>query len=81
MNSSGFIRSGANDQVPGFPGSGRRAIHTALREFFGGVGPADYWFDGRTDPQIVREYLAVVAADTMAARLSSLFGLAMLRII
>lgn len=38
-------------------GSGRRAIHTALREFFGGVGPADYWFDGRTDPQIVRDLM------------------------
>jgi phosphoglycolate phosphatase-like HAD superfamily hydrolase len=38
-------------------GSGRRAIHTALQEVFGGVGPADYWFDGRTDPEIVRDLM------------------------
>lgn len=38
-------------------GSGRRAIHAALREVFGGVGPADYWFDGKTDPQIVRDLM------------------------
>jgi phosphoglycolate phosphatase len=38
-------------------GSGRRAIHTALREIFGGVGPDDYWFDGRTDPEIVRDLM------------------------
>ncbi len=36
-------------------GAGRRAIHTALRETFGSVGPADLWFDGKTDRQIVRE--------------------------
>jgi phosphoglycolate phosphatase len=44
-------------------GSGRRAIHTALREFFGGVGPADYWFDGRTDPQIVRDLMRLDGHD------------------
>jgi phosphoglycolate phosphatase-like HAD superfamily hydrolase len=38
-------------------GAGRRAIHTALREAFGGIGPADYWFDGKTDRQIVRELM------------------------
>jgi phosphoglycolate phosphatase len=38
-------------------GAGRRAIHRALREVFGGVGPADYHFDGKTDPQIVRELM------------------------
>ncbi len=38
-------------------GAGRRAIHGALRDVFGGVGPADYWFDGKTDPQIVRDLM------------------------
>lgn len=38
-------------------GAGRRAIHRALREVFGGTGPADYHFDGKTDPQIVRELM------------------------
>ncbi len=38
-------------------GSGRRAIHSALRAIFGTVGPADYWFDGKTDKQIVRDLM------------------------
>jgi phosphoglycolate phosphatase len=38
-------------------GSGRRAIHAALRETFGSIGPADYWFDGKTDRQIVRDLM------------------------
>lgn len=38
-------------------GAGKRAIHQALRDVFGGVGPADYWFDGKTDPQIVRDLM------------------------
>lgn len=38
-------------------GAGRRAIMRALREVFGDTGPADYHFDGKTDPQIVRELL------------------------
>lgn len=38
-------------------GCGRRAIHAALREYFGSIGPRDYWFDGKTDRQIVREMM------------------------
>jgi phosphoglycolate phosphatase len=38
-------------------GAGRRAIHRALREVFGSTGPEDYRFDGKTDPQIVRELM------------------------
>lgn len=38
-------------------GAGKRAIHRALREVFGGIGPADYFFDGKTDQQIVRELM------------------------
>ncbi len=40
-------------------GAGRRAIHRALLEEMGTAGPIDtYRFDGKTDPQIVRELLA-----------------------
>ncbi|HEY7878079.1 MAG: HAD family hydrolase [Gemmatimonadales bacterium] len=38
-------------------GSGRRAINAAFEEFFGWSVPADYWFDGKTDRQIVRELM------------------------
>ena len=39
-------------------GAGRRAIHRALVEEMGTAGPIDtYRFDGKTDPQIVRELL------------------------
>ncbi|HVX42199.1 MAG TPA: HAD family hydrolase [Gemmatimonadaceae bacterium] len=38
-------------------GAGRRAIHRALDEVFGTTGPADHRFDGKTDPQIVRELM------------------------
>lgn len=38
-------------------GAGRRAIHRALLEVFGAVGPEDHRFDGKTDPQIVRELM------------------------
>lgn len=38
-------------------GAGRRAIHTALKEVFGSIGPTDYWFDGKTDRQIVRDLM------------------------
>lgn len=39
-------------------GAGRRAIHRALLEEIGTTGPIEsYRFDGKTDPQIVRELL------------------------
>ena len=38
-------------------GAGRRAINRALVEVFGSAGPADHRFDGKTDPQIVRELM------------------------
>ncbi len=38
-------------------GAGRRAIHRALREVFGSTGPDEYWFDGKTDRQIVRDLM------------------------
>jgi phosphoglycolate phosphatase len=44
-------------------GAGRRAINRALREIFGSTGPTDYWFDGKTDPQIVRELMRLEGHD------------------
>jgi phosphoglycolate phosphatase len=41
-------------------GAGRRAIQRALLEVFGAMGPSDYYFDGKTDPQIVRELMRLV---------------------
>jgi phosphoglycolate phosphatase len=41
-------------------GAGKRAIHRALDEVFGGTGPEDHRFDGKTDPQIVRELMRIV---------------------
>ncbi len=55
-------------------GAGRRALHDALVEVFGSTGPADHRFDGKTDPQIVREMMrhdghADVLIDEQMARL------------
>ena len=38
-------------------GAGRRAVHHALEEVFGAVAPEGHEFDGKTDPQIVRELM------------------------
>jgi phosphoglycolate phosphatase-like HAD superfamily hydrolase len=38
-------------------GAGRRAVQRALLEVFGSRGTADHRFDGKTDPQIVRELM------------------------
>ncbi|MBA3890659.1 MAG: haloacid dehalogenase-like hydrolase [Gemmatimonadaceae bacterium] len=58
-------------------GAGRRALHHALTEVFGSVGPADYWFDGKTDPQIVRELMdhEGFAADEIERRLPATLAL------
>ncbi|HJQ20864.1 MAG TPA: HAD hydrolase-like protein [Gemmatimonadaceae bacterium] len=40
-------------------GAGRRAINRALHEVYGGIGPQDYRFDGKTDPQIVRDLMRI----------------------
>ena len=36
-------------------GAGKRAVRRAMKEVFGTEGPEDHRFDGKTDPQIVRE--------------------------
>lgn len=38
-------------------GAGKRAVHRALAEVFGSTGRAEHRFDGKTDPQIVRELM------------------------
>lgn len=38
-------------------GAGRRAMLAALREVFGSPGPEEHRYDGKTDPQIVREVM------------------------
>ena len=38
-------------------GAGRRAVFQALEEYFGASGPGEHRFDGKTDPQIVRELM------------------------
>ena len=52
-------------------GAGRRAVHQALEDVFGAAPPDGHEFDGKTDPQIVRELmrLAGVADDAIDARL------------
>ena len=52
-------------------GAGRRAVFGALVEHFGVVDPGDHRFDGKTDPQIVRELLtkAGVSDEDIDARL------------
>lgn len=44
-------------------GAGRRAIIRALREVYGAAGPDDFHFDGKTDPQIVREMMRLAGLD------------------
>jgi phosphoglycolate phosphatase len=52
-------------------GAGRRAVFQALEEHFGKSGPGEHRFDGKTDPQIVRELMrhAGVSDDDIDARL------------
>jgi len=52
-------------------GAGRRAVHRALEEVFGAAAPEGHEFDGKTDPQIVRELmeLAGMSAHHISTRL------------
>ena len=56
-------------------GAGRRAIHRALIEIFGRTGPTDHWFDGKTDPQIVRELMRLAGHgdESIDERMDALF--------
>ncbi len=58
----------------GTDGAGRRAIHRALVDEAGTAGPiARYRFDGKTDPQIVRDLLSLAGhpAATDEARIQA----------
>ncbi|MEO8620737.1 MAG: HAD family hydrolase [bacterium] len=52
-------------------GAGRRAVHQALEDVFGALPPDDHEFDGKTDPQIVRELMRLsgIADDAIDANL------------
>jgi phosphoglycolate phosphatase len=52
-------------------GAGRRAVQQALEEVFGTAIPEGHAFDGKTDPQIVRELMVRAGLDdaTITARL------------
>ena len=51
----------------GTDGAGRRAIHRALLDEAGTAGPIEtYRFDGKTDPQIVRDLLALAGHPAAA---------------
>ncbi len=52
-------------------GAGRRAVHQALEEVFGTAAPDGHEFDGKTDPQIVRELMGLggISYDVIDARL------------
>src|SRR4029079_8198643 len=56
-------------------GAGRRAVQRALLEVFGSTGTADHRFDGKTDPQIVRELMRIAghADERIDAEMSTLF--------
>lgn len=47
-------------------GAGKRAVTRALKEIFGSSGPEDYHYDGKTDPQIVRELMKLDGKDDKA---------------
>ena len=53
-------------------GAGRRAVHQALALVFGSSVPENHEFDGKTDPQIVRELMQRVgtSVDVIEARLN-----------
>ena len=55
-------------------GAGKRAVHRALADVFGVTGPADHRFDGKTDPQIVRELMRLEghADEHIDARMQAL---------
>lgn len=56
-------------------GAGKRAINRALLDVFGSTGPSDHRFDGKTDPQIVRELMRIAghADERIDADMQTLF--------
>lgn len=58
-------------------GAGKRAVTRALKDVFGSTGPDSYRFDGKTDPQIVRELMKLDGVDdkTIDAKMHRLLNL------
>lgn len=54
-------------------GAGRRAMTAALTRVFGGAGPTEYRYDGKTDPQIVRDLMRAAghSDETIDARMET----------
>ncbi|MBC7562154.1 MAG: haloacid dehalogenase-like hydrolase [Gemmatimonadaceae bacterium] len=54
-------------------GSGRRSVHQAMHDVFGASGPESHPFDGKTDPQIIRELgtLAGMTDDVITERMTA----------
>jgi phosphoglycolate phosphatase len=44
-------------------GAGRRSVHQAMVDVYGATGPQQHPFDGKTDPQIVRELASLAGID------------------
>jgi phosphoglycolate phosphatase len=44
-------------------GAGRRSVHQAMVDVYGATGPQQHPFDGKTDPQIVRELASMAGID------------------
>ncbi|MCU0626613.1 MAG: haloacid dehalogenase-like hydrolase [Gemmatimonadaceae bacterium] len=57
-------------------GAGARSIGAALETVFGTRGPADHRFDGKTDPQIVRELMtrAGIPDDEISAGMAAVLA-------
>ena len=57
-------------------GAGSRAVRRALEEVFGSPGPEKHRFDGKTDPQIVRELMSIAGHgdEHIEARMPALFA-------
>ena len=54
-------------------GAGRRCVHQAMMDVFGATGPQSHPFDGKTDPQIVRELglMAGITDDVIHAKMDT----------
>lgn len=54
-------------------GAGRRSVHQAMVDVFGATGPQTHPFDGKTDPQIVRELatMAGIADEIIHERMNA----------
>jgi phosphoglycolate phosphatase len=54
-------------------GAGRRSVHQAMVDVFGATGPQSHPFDGKTDPQIVRELgtMAGIADEVLQAKMDA----------